>query len=133
MKYYKYSAVILVLSACFIIFSGCQDDTPVAGNYPTVGLSSWYIPHRTSSGEINRSQEYTCAMRKRDFSKYYLVCNLENNKCVVARHNDFGPSFFLFKQGRIIDLSKRAFSRIADLKKGVTRVRIGQVYPGQTD
>jgi rare lipoprotein A len=72
-------------------------------------------------------------MRKRGFGKYYLICNLENNKCVAVRHNDFGPALYLFAVGRIIDLSRDAFSKIGDLQKGVTRVRIGEIYPGQVD
>jgi rare lipoprotein A len=75
----------------------------------------------------------TCAMRKRDFGKDYLACNLENNKCVEVRHNDFGPALYLFAVGRIIDLSQEAFSKIADVNKGVIRVRIGEIHPGEFD
>jgi rare lipoprotein A len=70
-------------------------------------------------------------MRKREFGKYYLVCNLENNKCVEVRHNDFGPAFYFFTRGRIIDLSRDAFDKIANLEKGLIRVRIGAVYPAK--
>jgi len=103
----------------------------VAGSYPTQGLASWYNVGHTASGEKYRGKEFTCAMRKRDFGKYYLVCNVENNKCIVVRHNDFGPAMRLFRQGRIIDLSRHAFSKLADLKKGLIRVRIGEIHPGE--
>jgi rare lipoprotein A (peptidoglycan hydrolase) len=36
----------------------------------------------------------------------------------------------LKKQGRIIDLSKAAFAKIADLKKGLIRVEIEKVKNG---
>jgi rare lipoprotein A len=122
-----------IILICLFLFSGCQDDTPVKGFYPAKGLATWYIPHLTASGDKLHGNELTCAMRKREFGKYYLVCNLDNNKCVEVRHNDFGPSHALFRRGRIIDLSRYAFSKIANLKKGVTRVRIGEVYSGKTD
>ena len=72
-------------------------------------------------------------MRKKDFGRYYLVCNLENNRCVVVRLNDFGPSLKLFKRGRIVDLSRYAFSKLDDLRKGLIRVRIGEIYSGNVE
>ena len=101
------------------------------GPYPTEGLASWYSRGPTASGE--KYGKYTCAMRTREFGGYYLVCNLDNNKCVRVRHNDFGPARRLFNQGRIIDLSRQAFARIADLKKGLIRVRIGEVSSGKIE
>lgn len=122
-----------VILICFILFCGCQDNKPVTGFYPATGLATWYNPRTTASGEKYQKGQFTCAMRKRGFGKSYLVCNLENNKCVEVRHNDFGPAFYLFAVGRIIDLSRNAFSKIDDVKKGVIRVRIGEVYPAQVD
>ena len=122
-----------VVLICVILFYGCEDNTPVKGVYPSLGQASWYNPERTASGERYHKNEFTCAMRKRDFGKYYLVCNLENNKCLVARHNDFGPAHYLFRKGKIIDLSRYAFSELGDVKKGVIRVRIGEIRPGQAD
>lgn len=124
MKYYW------VIFICLILFCGCQDNTPVVGPYPVEGSASWYDPEALASGERYLEHEFSCAMRNSDFGKDYLVCNLENNKCVVVKHNDFGPSFGLFKSGRIIDLSKSAFSKVADLKKGIIKVRIGEVHSG---
>lgn len=122
-----------IVLTCAILFCGCQDNTPVIGSYPSVGFATWYNLRITASGESYRKNELTCAMRKRDFGKYYLVCNLENNRCVEVRHNDFGPASYLFRRGRIIDLSRYAFSKIGNLQKGVIRVRIGEIYPGQVD
>lgn len=122
-----------IISACLILCCGCQEKIPVIGPYPTQGLASWYDPHISASGEGHYGDRLTCALRKRGFGKNYLVCNLENNKCVEVRHNDFGPSRSMFRRGRIIDLSKTAFSKIADLNKGIIRVRIGEVYFEQTD
>ena len=109
-----------------IIFTGCQDNLPVRGAYPQEGLASWYVSAHTATGERYDADSLTCAMRKRDFGKYYMVCNPRNNKCVVVRHNNFGPSRKKFKEGRIIDLSKAAFSSIADLDEGLVRVTVRQ-------
>lgn len=125
----RYSAILI----CLILLWGFQYKKHVKRFYPVTGLATWYNPRHTASGEWYRKGELTCAMRKRDFGKYYLVCNLANNKCVAVRHNDFGPAFYLFAIGRIIDLSRDAFSKICDVKKGVIRVRIGEIYPGQAD
>ena len=124
-----YCAILI----CLILFCGCQDKKRIKEVYPAVGLATWYNPRRTASGELYQLGQLTCAMRKRGFGKYYLVCNLANNRCVQVRHTDFGPSFFLFMMGRTVDLSRDAFAKIADVKKGVIRVRIGEVRPGQVD
>ena len=66
-------------------------------------------------------------MRKIDFGKHYKVCNIANNKYVIVRHNDFGPSKRSYNKGRIIDLSRRAFLQIADLKDGIINVTVEEV------
>ncbi len=111
----------------FILIAGCAREEGVSGEYPKVGLASWYWATKTASGEKFNSNALTCAMRNRDFGKYYEVCNLINDECVVVRHNDFGPSKVMYKQSRIIDLSQAAFLRIADLKDGIIKVAINEV------
>lgn len=118
---------LIILILLFLLFR-CQNKLPFLGHYPSRGLATWYDPRISATGEKYDEGDFTCAMRKRDFGKYYVVCNLENNKCVEVKHNDFGPSAPLFWGGRIIDLSRRAFSKIADLEKGVVRVRLGEVH-----
>lgn len=117
-----YALIILF----FVMLSGCQDNAPVKGAYPQKGLASWYVSAHTATAERYDADALTCAMRKRDFGKYYMVCNTGNNKCVVVRHNNFGPSRKRFNEGRIIDLSKAAFSSIAELDEGLIRVTVRQ-------
>jgi len=98
------------------------------------GLASWYSVEScqregtsgvwTASGERFTNEGLTCAMRSRDFGKYYKVTNLENGKSVIVRHNDFGPNLKLWKEGRKIDLTKKAFSIIGNLDKGLIKVSI---------
>lgn len=106
-------------------------------NYPTIGIASYYTKNdkcdpflhtTTASGEKFDETTLTCAMRHRDFGHYYKVTNLENRKSVVVKHNDFGPNKKLFEEeNRIVDLSRAAFEQIADLRKGLIRVKIERI------
>jgi len=81
----------------------------------------------TASGERFNENDLTCALRSRDFGKSYKVTNLKNGKSIIVRHNDFGPNKKLHSSGRIIDLSKGAFQRIANLKEGVILVNVESI------
>jgi rare lipoprotein A len=50
-----------------------------------------------------------------------------NGKSVICRVNDVGPLKKLYKKGRKIDLSKKAFETICDIRKGICKVRIEEV------
>jgi len=54
---------------------------------------------------------------------YAKVTNTENGKSVIVQINDSGP----YGKGRIIDLDKVAFQKIADLGSGVIGVKVEQV------
>ena len=110
-----------------LFLGGCADNRPVVGPYPKTGMASWYSDKITTTGEKSNGNYLTCAMRKIDFGKHYKVCNIANNKYVVVRHNDFGPSKCSYDKGRIVDLSRSAFLRIADLKDGVINVTVEEV------
>ena len=123
---------ILILHFCllFIVLSPVD-----AIDYPSKGTASYYTVRsckregtsgvRTATGERYNENALTCATRDRSlFGKWIKVTNLENGKSIFVRVNDFGPNKKLFKKGRIIDLSKGAFSKLASLKKGVIRVSL---------
>ncbi|MFA6281550.1 MAG: septal ring lytic transglycosylase RlpA family protein [Candidatus Omnitrophota bacterium] len=117
---------LLFVCLMVVFLAACADNTPVTGIYPKIGMASWYFAKITATGEEAIDNDLTCAMRKTDFGKRYKVCNTANSKCVIVRHNNFGPSKYFYDKGRIIDLSKAAFSRIAGLDEGVIRVIIGE-------
>jgi len=54
------------------------------------------------------------------FGTEVKVTNLNNGKSGTVRINDRGP----FVRGRIIDLTRAAFSQIARLDKGLAKVEI---------
>ena len=87
-------------------------------------MASYYakiLHHRkTASGERFDNNAMTAAHRTLPFGTEVKVTNLNNGKSVSVRINDRGP----FVKGRIIDLSRAAFSQIADLNKGVVKVEI---------
>lgn len=85
---------------------------------------------RTASGERFNENALTCALPgKRKFGKLYKVVNLKTGDEVIVKHNDLGPNKKLAKQGRVIDLSKAAFKKIADPKYGLAFVSVTEVRP----
>lgn len=123
MKYLKigitiFLTAIAIIGSAKIFISSCgrTDNRPVEGPYPATGYASWY-----------HAEGMTCAMRKLDYGKYYAVTNIENNKSVIVLHNDFGPSRHFYNKGRIIDLSREAFLRIADINEGLINVTIEEI------
>ncbi len=123
---------LMIIGLILICSSGCDNQQAVKGPYPKEGVASWYDPSATSP-KLFKTWGVTCAMRRTDYGKYYQVCNLANNKCVFVRHNDFGPSWRMYRKGRIIDLSKSAFRKIADLELGLIKVSVIPVYEANPD
>ncbi len=71
----------------------------------------------TASGEIFNQNAFTAAVPKRSQFGTYRVTH--NGKSVIVRANDTGG---FAKYGRVIDLSKAAFARLAPTSRGVIRV-----------
>jgi len=119
----KKAAVILIILIT-VVFS-FKD----AGSSAVIikGKASWYSQNdpgillTTANMERFDDSELTCAIWDLPFNTILKVTNLENNKSVIVRVNDRGPARRL---NRAIDLTKQAFSKIADLEKGLTEVSI---------
>lgn len=73
----------------------------------------------TSSGETFYSSLYTAAHKTLPFGTIVEVTNLENGKSVQVKINDRGP----YGPGRVLDLSKAAFSAIGWLGDGVLNIQ----------
>lgn len=90
------------------------------------GIASWYADgfenKTTASGYIYNSQQLTCASNQHKFGTVLKVTNQSNNKSVIVVVTDRGA--FDRKYGRVIDLSKKAFSEIENIHKGLTNVNI---------
>ncbi len=73
---------------------------------------------KTASGEIFDNKKLTAANKTLPFGTKVKITNLKNEKSVIVRVNDRGP----FSKKRAFDLSKAAFSKIADLRSGVVLI-----------
>ena len=98
------------------------------------GTASWYSTAScqregtsgiwTASGEPFNERAMSCALPHREWYNWYKVTNISNGKWVIVIHTDYGPNAKLVKSGRVIDLSKAAFDRIADLNEGLITVKV---------
>ncbi|MFF4409981.1 septal ring lytic transglycosylase RlpA family protein [Streptomyces sp. NPDC001262] len=89
--------------------------------------ASWYgapgeIPQGwpTASGEPFDAEAMAAASRDLPFGTQVRVTNTDNGQSVTVRVNDRGPT----DTSRCIDLTRGAFSRIADTDKGLTQVTL---------
>lgn len=77
------------------------------------GAASWYA----WSGTMAAANPWL------PMGSYVKVTNLENGKSVIVKINDRGP----FAPGRIIDLDKVAFAKIASVGQGVINVKMEEI------
>lgn len=114
---------------CLAGLDGCTGPAthkapPAPESHRETGMASYYAQklqsRKTASGERLDNNALTAAHRSLPFGTEVAVKNLANGKSVQVRINDRGP----FVRGRVIDLTRAAFSRIASLDKGVVKVEI---------
>jgi rare lipoprotein A len=77
---------------------------------------------KTASGVIYDKNKLTCASNTHKLGTKLKVTNMQNNKSVIVTVTDRGGFSKV-----TIDLSKKAFSSIAELKKGIINVTIKEV------
>lgn len=75
---------------------------------------------KTASGKIFDMHKLTAAHKKLPFGTKLKVTNVSNGKSVIVEVNDRGP----YVKGRELDLSKKAFSMIANINRGFIIVDI---------
>jgi rare lipoprotein A len=129
-RYYLPGNIALAIVWVFVSFlHGCSGLTgnkphPELYGYKETGMASFYArkfqDRITASGELLNNDIMTAAHKTLPFGAEVIVKNLKNGKSVKVRINDRGP----FIKGRIIDLTRAAFSQIANLGNGVTKVEI---------
>jgi len=103
---------------------------PDSRGFTEEGIASWYgnkfHGRKTSNGEIYSMYGMTAAHKNLPIPSYVRVTNLDNGRQVVVRVNDRGP----FHQGRVIDLTYAAASKLGFVKRGTAPVRVEAVGPG---
>jgi len=92
--------------------------------YNETGIASWYGPgfhgKTTANGETFDQNALTAAHRTLPMPSMVRVTNLDNGRSIKLRVNDRGP----FKNGRIIDLSRRAADLLGFRRQGTAKVRV---------
>jgi rare lipoprotein A len=118
---------LLFLAFCCIM-TGCTTVQLGVGSswigFSESGLASYYADkhqnRKTANGELYKHNLKTAAHKKLPFGSNVKVTNMSNGKSVMVKINDRGP----FVKGRIIDLSKSAFSSIGSMSSGLINVKI---------
>lgn len=93
------------------------------------GIASWYGKDfhgkRTSSGEVYDMHGMTAAHKILPLGTRVMVINPANGRSVIVRINDRGP----FVDGRVIDLSYEAATRLGIAMGGTGRVVVVALDP----
>jgi len=120
---------LAVFALFLFLLHGCTGHTgykshPEVAVYKETGIASYYARkfqnRKTASGERFDNNSMTAAHRTLPFGTKVIVKNLNNGRSVRVRINDRGP----FVKERIIDLTRVAFSKIANLDEGLAKVEI---------
>ena len=115
---------LIIFALLSLIITGCSSAPSVSKGAIEKGKASYYADkyhgRTTASGEVFNQQALSAAHQTLGFGCRVKVTNIANNKSVIVSINDRGP----FIHGRIIDLSKKAFSQIASVKQGVIDVTV---------
>jgi rare lipoprotein A len=120
-------AALLLLIACVAAHAGPVQLT--ASWYSRASLAkegTWKHgkEERMANGERFHDNNLTCATRLYVLGHHLRVTNIKNNKSVIVKVTDrIGKRFASTR----IDLSKLAFSRIAELKDGLVAVTVEEV------
>ena len=97
---------------------------PALPAWGETGYASWYggkfQGRQTASGEIFDTNKLTAAHKTLPFGTVVEVTNLDNGKKIEVRINDRGP----FVEGRIIDLSRAAATKIGMMSTGIAPVKV---------
>ena len=120
--FFCWLSVVFLIHGCAAPGKYSQD--PGLFGYTQKGWASYYAMtfqfRTTASGERLNNFSMSAAHRNLPFGTKVRVTNLRNGKHVTVRINDRGPCI----RGRIIDLTRGAFARIDDLKRGFAEVEI---------
>lgn len=113
---------LLCVLTTLVVSAGAEKHTII--NQAEQGIASWYGEWHhgkpMANGKPFNMYKLTAAHKTLDLGTMVEVTNIENGKSVIVKITDRGP----YVEGRIIDLSKKAFSEIASTRKGVIDVEL---------
>ena len=102
-----------------LIFSICGWCLMTSFTFEATYYGDSFNGNITKSGEIFNNSKMTCASNYFPIGTKLKVINPENGKSVVVRVNDTGAM-----SKNVIDLSKKAFGKIAEYKKGRVKIKV---------
>lgn len=113
---------LLCVLTTLVVSAGAEKHTII--NQTEQGIASWYGDWHhgktMANGKPFNMYKLTAAHKTLDLGTMVEVTNIENGESVIVEITDRGP----YVKGRIIDLSKKAFSEIASTGKGVIDVEL---------
>ena len=93
-----------------------------------IGYASYYsyecADNPMANGKVFDPEKRTCASWFYDFGTILVIKSLDTGLTTEVVVTDRGPNKRFVREGRIIDLSKRAFQDICKLEEGLTKVII---------
>jgi rare lipoprotein A (peptidoglycan hydrolase) len=130
----RYLQIAIIIVALLAIESRNPADSSAYSAFPNrhssrsiaIGTASYYsyecADEPMANGKPFDPEKRTCASWFYKLGTVLAVRSLDTGMSTEVVVTDRGPNKRLVKQGRIIDLSKRAFEDISPLKKGLTKV-----------
>lgn len=131
-KYLAWIAIVTILAITLV--GGCGNPAWAGGittecSYYTVAST---IREGTGSGiglmanseRLRDEGEYTCAHPTAPFGARLLITNKRNGRQIVARVSDRGPSAYLRRLGRSLDVNLSSAKALGFVKEGVTMVDV---------
>lgn len=113
----------------YTVFGKTYEVMADAKGYKARGGASWYglkfHGHKTSNGEIYDVYKMSAAHKTLPIPSYARVTNLLNKRSCIVRVNDRGP----FHDGRIIDLSYAAATKLGYIGDGTAQVEVEAIDP----
>lgn len=110
-----------ILALTLVFLAGSAFSYPPQEEY---GKAGWYADalhgRKTSSGEKYDKNAFTCSHKTLPYGTIVRVTRLDDKRAVDVRVNDRGH----FKEGFIVDLSRRAAEEIGLVQDGSVRVKL---------
>ena len=120
----------LVVLFCLLIPITVNAQTLTASYYSVESCRREGTSGIMGNGYPLRDDLLVCASWDFPFNSLLRITNINNGKSVIVYVGDRGPAKKLYRQGRTIDLSVRAFQQIADLRDGVMEIQVEQLTRG---
>jgi rare lipoprotein A len=110
-----FGAAILIAAS----FAGIQSANAGSVSVASFSAGGEKLNRHRANGEVFNPGALTAADQSLPLGSRVRVTNVRTGSSIVVRINDRGPAQWT---GRVIDLSRGAFQRIASLGSGVIRV-----------